>query len=229
MSAVCATGALTSDSSPSVWVPYTLWAVFLWYCASVHLLITVCFVTRRGMWLIGKSPRTGQVPWWSLLVWFPFHLPTHLYTAVHTAMSKRAGVPVASEVVPGWWLGGRYGAELGRTYAAVVDLTVEFSEGCRDRTAEYLLLACWDGVPPDPAGLEDAAQLCARCRHRGDVMVHCAHGRGRSTCVILACLVRAGVFSNWREAFEKIKPMRKGIKLNSKMRHALDEWQKRYP
>ena len=59
-------------------------------------------------------------------------------------------------------------------------------------------------------------------------MVHCAHGRGRSTCVMVACLVRAGLFTSWPEAFEACRKQRKGVKLNSKMRRALDEWTRRY-
>ena len=55
-------------------------------------------------------------------------------------------------------------------------------------------------------------------------MVHCAHGRGRSTCVMVACLVRAGVHATWRDAFEAVRTERKGVKLNGKMRRALDEW-----
>ena len=110
----------------------------------------------------------------------------------------------------------------------MIDLTAEFNEGCRAQTAEYLLLACWDGVPPSPEGLEAAARLTARCCEQGDILVHCGHGKGRSTCVLVACLVRAGLYSNWRQAFEAIKPKRKGIKLNGKMTRALDEWEKSY-
>jgi hypothetical protein len=115
MSAACTTGAwYTSDdakleTSPPqpTWLPPSLVPSLFLYGALVHLLITICFVTRRGMWLIGKSPSTGQVPLWSFVVWSAFHLPTYIYTAVHTAIGKSTGVPVASEVVPGWWLGGR--------------------------------------------------------------------------------------------------------------------------
>ena len=109
----------------------------LWYCSAVHLLISILFVARSGTWIIGKSASTGQaaprqimacfpehvlvlspysplsplplyqVPLWSLLLWAPFHAPTWLYTAVHTWLGKLHGIPVANEVAPGWWIGGR--------------------------------------------------------------------------------------------------------------------------
>ena len=222
MSVACGTGArFASDTSDAAWVLFA-------YGAVVHLMITVLFVTRRGMWIIGKSKDTGRVPLWSIIVWAPFHAPTWLYTAVHTELSKKHGVPVASEVAPGWWIGGRYGRELGRKWAATIDLTVEFNEGCFHESTEYLLLPCWDGVPPSPEEIETSARLAARSIGRGDVMVHCAHGRGRSTCVMVACLVRAGLHSSWRAAFDAVKPNRPGVKLNSKMKHALDVWQERY-
>ena len=36
---------------------------------------------------------------------------------------------------------------------------------------EYLLLPCWDGVPPTPAQIEQAAQLAADGYQHGDIMV----------------------------------------------------------
>lgn len=199
--------------------------LLLVWCAVVHGLITSLFLLRRGQWLIGKSAG-GVVPFWSLVLWSAFHLPTWLYTWVHTALSS---VPVASEVSPGWFIGGRYGARLGKKWAATIDLTVEFTEGCRGSTREYLLVPCWDGQPPSPADIERAARFGAAAHPRGDVMVHCAHGRGRSTCVMVACLVRAGLYSTWRQAFDGVAPKRPGVKLNGKMRRALDEWAEAYP
>lgn len=211
------------------WTCHRVCSLLLWYSALTHLLISLFFMTCRGQWVIGKSAVTGQVPLWSLVVWAAFHLPTWLYTLVHTELGdKGGGVPVASEVAPGWWLGGRYGYRLGRRWACTVDLTTEFPEGCIAHTAEYLLLACWDGQPPPPRDIERAAVLCAAQRADGDIMVHCAHGRGRSTCVMVACLVRAGLHATWRDAFEAIKPRRPGIKLNGQMRRALDAWEAAY-
>jgi hypothetical protein len=43
---------------------------------------------------------------------------------------------------------------------------------------------------------------------------------------MVACLVRAGLFPTWRDAFEACAKRRKVIKLNQKMRNALDAWEK---
>jgi len=223
MSISCVNVARSIDSEAR----FIAWSAF-WYCAVLHALIAACFVLRVGMPLIGKSTRTGQVPWWSYVIFWGFHLPTWLYTDLHTRHSVSRGTPVATEVVPGWWIGGRFGDRLKKKWAVTVDLTCEFPEACREVTGEYLLLPCWDGVPPTPAQIEQAAQLAADgCQH-GDIMVHCAHGRGRSTCVMVACLVQAGLFASWESAFAACKQKRKVVSLNKKMRTALTEWQDTY-
>ena len=81
------------------------------YSAVLNGIIAVLFKLERGMGLLGKNKTTGQIPWWSKIAFFPFHIPTLLYTHIHTRMHQR-DVPVASEVLPGWWVGGCYGHEI---------------------------------------------------------------------------------------------------------------------
>ena len=80
-----------------------------------------------------------------------------------------------------------------------------------------------------PEKIEEAATFAVEARKKGDVLVHCAHGRGRSTTLMCAALVKAGLFATWEDAFEKgIKPGRSVCKLNRRMRNALAEWQRIY-
>mmetsp|Transcript_4276 Transcript_4276/g.7127 ORF Transcript_4276/g.7127 Transcript_4276/m.7127 type:complete len:273 (+) Transcript_4276:48-866(+) len=214
-------------------------AAVLGYSTILNGAISIMFKLEKGMGMIGKDPKTGQIPTWSYVLLFPFHIPTIMYTHIHTrhgGSMKMTGpdgtvtkvpVPVASEVQPGWWVGGCYGHELNKEWGGIVDLTVEFPE--RMITKSYLSVPTWDGVPATPAQLEDAAIFAVKARAQGDVMVHCAHGRGRSTTVMCACLVKAGLFPTWQEAFEKgIKPFRPVCKLNGLMRKALTAWQEEY-
>lgn len=228
--------SLTANEAMPLW-KFGAAAVF-GYSAILNGAIAVMFKMERGMWLIGKDRLTGQIPMWSYVVFFPFHLPTLAYTHLHTRLgkmkvkdpdgkSKRVAVPLASEVQPGWWVGGCYGHELNKEWGGIIDLTVEFPE--RMITKSYLSIPTWDGVPATPAQLEEAANFAVEARQSGDVMVHCAHGRGRSTTVMCACLVKAGLFPTWQEAFEKgIKPGRSVCKLNSLMKKALTAWQEQF-
>lgn len=201
------------------------------YSTLLNGSISIGFYLKRGMGLIGKDRDSGQIPLWSYVLFAPFHIPTWLYTFISHKIDK---YPAASLVQDGWYVGGRYAHELSfpTRWAAVVDVTSEFPESCRDRTARYLSLPAWDGVPASPADLERAAEFCVAARRaRPDlpVLVHCAHGKGRSTTVMVACLVKAGKFPDWETAFARgIKPYRPCCKLNDLMKTNLAAWQKEY-
>jgi hypothetical protein len=213
-------------------------AAVLGYSTVLNGAIAVMFKLEKGMGLIGKDPKTGQIPMWSYVIFFPFHVPTIIYTHIHTRLgtmkvktsdgkTKRETVPVVSEVQPGWWVGGCYAHEINKEWGGIIDLTVEFPE--RTKTQFYLSIPTWDGVPATPVQLEEAATFAVEARKHGDVLVHCAHGRGRSTTVMCACLVKAGLFNTWEEAFEKgVKPGRPVCKLNGLMKKALTAWQNEY-
>lgn len=238
-------------------------ATVLSYSALLNGAIAVLFKLRKGMSLIGKDLKMGTIPWWSYLLFFPFHIPTIAYTAVHTKCGRmkhyikaedshdgsttkqkvsKVPVPVASQVQPGWWIGGCYAYQLNIQWAAVIDLTVEFPEKCRSSTQRYLCLPTWDGVPASPEQLEKAAVFCMEAienwkqlQENGEVkgepqiLIHCAHGRGRSTTVACAAMVKMGMFSDWEEALEVgIRPRRPVCKLNAMMRKNLTEWQRKY-
>ncbi|CAB9520346.1 Dual specificity protein phosphatase Diacylglycerol kinase, catalytic region [Seminavis robusta] len=224
-----------------------LWRVlpvlFLGYSTLLNGLIAVLFKLEAGMALLGKDPKRGTIPLWSYILYAPFHLPTYLYTHIHTLHGtytvpgkdgekpRKEHVPVASKVQPGWYVGGCYAHQLNKEWASVIDLTVEFPESCINTTKTYMSKPTWDGVPATPEQLEEAAifAVTAQQKHGGDVLVHCAHGRGRSTTVMCACLVKAGLFKTWEEAFEKgIKPGRPVCKLNTRMQQNLTAWQAKY-
>lgn len=235
-------GRILEGSDESYSFIRALPALVMAYSTVVNGAIAILFKLEWGMGLIGKDKVTGQIPLWSYILYFPFHIPTILYTKIHSKVilmkvegpsggpKKKQLVPAASEVQKGWWIGGCYAHELGpKAWGGIVDLTVEFPESCRNYTKHYLSAPTWDGVPLSPSDLEAAANFAVEASKEGDVLVHCAHGRGRSTTVMCACLVKAGLFSNWEEAFEKgIKPKRSVCKLNTRMQENLTAWQAAY-
>jgi hypothetical protein len=211
----------------------------LGYSAVLNCVIAILFKLEKGMEIIGKDKDTGTIPWWSYALFFPFHLPSMIYTYIHlehgTQMVVKGGksvaeeVPQATEVQSGWWLGGCYGHKLQKDWAGVVDLTVEFPESCIQNTKAYLSIQTWDGVPASPEQIEEATNFAVAARKEGDVLIHCAHGRGRSTTIMAACLVKEGLFPTWKDAFEMgIKPYRPCCKLNARMMQNLTDWQATY-
>ena len=59
----------------------------------------------------------------------------------------------------------------------------------------------------------------------GPVLVHCAHGVGRSTATLVAALVEAGHFRSTDEAFAHVKQKRSVVKQSSRLKAALAAWE----
>jgi len=196
------------------------------YVAFANFLVTLGFLFNAGTGLIGKR-KNGSLPWWSYVVWLGFIGPTWLYTFLHTQLGKSKGVREADEVLPGWWLGSRY-ADVARerpeTFSGIVDLTCELPERVKEKD-NYCLVPVWDGTPPSTRDIDRAADFCVTNSKSGHILVHCAHGRGRSTTVFVAALVKAGKYDTWQNAFAACKLRRPAVKLNAKMRKALETWQ----
>ena len=59
-------------------------ASMLKYSSIVNGAIACLFKLERGMSILGKNEKTGQIPLLSYVVFFPFHFPSILYTHIHT-------------------------------------------------------------------------------------------------------------------------------------------------
>ena len=126
---------------------------------------------------------------------------------------------------PGWWLGGWYSYELGVPFGTVVDLCCELPE--RASYNNYLCCPCWDGKLNVDAVRRAATVLAAASKSGGGgmpLLVHCAHGVGRSTCVMVAGMVEAGLFPTADAAFAHIKSARPTVKTSPTFQRVLKEW-----
>jgi len=92
----------TSCSGETFWRKVFVWG--LAYSGLVNGGIALGFFLHRGMKLIGKNSKTGYIPLWSYLLYWPFYIPTTLYTFLHTLIGiylPSHQVPVVSQVLPG--------------------------------------------------------------------------------------------------------------------------------
>lgn len=211
--------SLRSSHREGQWVePLTL---ALTYGCVVHWIIAVLVFNKKWAWLIGKDLRRGTLPLWSWLVWWPFHFTNRFFARL--ARNCR-GVEAATEIYPGFYVGGWYSFTLGIEWAAVVDLCCELPEKCKSR--KYLACPTWDGCVK-LNDLSHAARFLAENAKHGPVLVHCAHGVGRSTTVMTAALVEAGYFQDTDTAFLQIKKKRSVAKQSPHFRRCLAEWSKR--
>lgn len=77
---IAVAGALASTATRGQNSEWTFTSAFLMYVAVVNAIISCCFLSCRGMSLIGKRSKDGSIPFWSYVVWGGFHLPTYIYT-----------------------------------------------------------------------------------------------------------------------------------------------------
>jgi hypothetical protein len=216
---------------------------YLIYAAILNFYIATLFFVRRNMNLLMKDRTTGQLPIISYILFSPFFIPTYLYTAVHAlhgalGHSKGPKIPFASKLgLKGkkLYVGGRYVKEITdiTEWDGIIDMTCEFPENGKSK--KYLNIQCWDGQPPPVEFLEEGARFGAAVvsgvgnnGKSGSLMVHCAHGRGRSCLMMCAVLVRAGEAEDWEEAFDIVKKGRSVCNLNEGMKQRLREWTKKY-
>ena len=210
----------------------------------IQLTKPFLFVATPSLLILPPHPqdqKTGKIPLLSYLLFFPFHIPTILYTYIHTVLGLTHGVKYGDDVLSGegYWVGGRYAHKIKdgpSRWEVTVDLTSEFPEMCISTTGIYVNSPVWDGTPPTIENIERCAEAISRgwrgskkkVGRGGDVMIHCAHGRGRRCLIACAGLVKSGRASDWREGFEIVQRGRRVCKLNQGMRDALERWQKKY-
>lgn len=183
-----------------------------WVGATTCLIALAIGLGRTG--LLGKSA-AGLLPWWSYLLFSPWHLVVR-----GSAAQSRRKEPVVQELAPGWFLGG-WPAPPG-PYHAVLDLTCELPR--RLEAESYLCLPTWDGTAPHPDRLDRAARWLVEQRRAGPVLVHCAHGHGRSATVLAAAWVLAGVQPSWQEAIQQMREARPSVRPNPAQVRSLRRW-----
>ncbi|CAG9460118.1 unnamed protein product [Pedinophyceae sp. YPF-701] len=206
-------GWLTRKSKPLR--PFSLGCT---YAACVGAVVsTACSrpLHRRTTGLLGKT-RDGKFPLWSWAVFWPYHFGLRL--KLHLQRSKRNAEDLYNEIdaAPGWFIGGwpSNASELPGQDVAVVDVTCELPR--THATGAYFAVPTWDTTGPDPAAAAQAVDWALTQRQAGRaVLIHCAHGHGRSAAVMGAALVAMGLAGGAEEAQALMRRSRPLVRLNS--------------
>jgi hypothetical protein len=201
--------------SPLAAVP-CLWSAAVW------AYVTVAMTARAPHWF-GKRD-DGSVAPWSYALFLPWHSVVRTTSRLDRTLSKDG---LYTEIHPGWWVGG-WPVEAypwaGET--AILDVTCELPR--RDAEA-YLCLPTWDATDPSLADLERGVAWAVAQRAAGrTVLVHCAHGRGRSVTVLCAALAGAGVYPDWEAAYAAAAKKRR-VRITSVQRRRLVQWASHRP
>mmetsp|Transcript_18633 Transcript_18633/g.25948 ORF Transcript_18633/g.25948 Transcript_18633/m.25948 type:complete len:183 (+) Transcript_18633:208-756(+) len=120
------------------------------YASCVFILMGVLGMLRVGNNILGKDKISGQIPAWSYVVFWPFHLINHVLVRLRYFRETSRGNPPAHEVLKNLWVGNIFAQEVATAksfkWQAIVDLTCEFP--ARMPCKEYLNLPLHDGNPP---------------------------------------------------------------------------------
>ncbi len=201
--------------------PAPLVPIVLWVAGCTGAVAAAMAIGWPG--LLGKRP-DGSIPWWSYVVFWPWHGLVRVVAA-----ANRANEPPRHEVAPGWWLGGWPSTAASFTqWPAVLDLTNELPRTAPPGTP-YLNVPAWDGTVVPPDRIEAAAAWAVAQRARGPVLVHCAAGHSRSAVALAAAFVRAGASSDPEDALATLKRTRATVRPTRAQRAALEAWARQQP
>jgi hypothetical protein len=189
--------------------PAPLWAA----CALTAVGLAV---HARAPSLLGKGA-DGKLPLWSYGLFWPWHV------AVRVAAAFLRPPPRYSEIEPGLWIGA-WPTDPPPTldHAAVLDMTCELPR--RGPSGPYLCIPTWDRTPPSVPQVERAVRFVLQHAGQRPVLVHCAHGRGRSSLVLAAVLLRMGRTSTVEESFDLIRSRRPRVRMTREQWETLRTW-----
>jgi protein-tyrosine phosphatase len=180
--------------------------VLIWVAAAFALVAVAYALGHPGLLMKRED---GSQPGFAWFILWPYFLLVRLSFLVYR-LSHRGKVAVA-EVLPGIWFGRRLSRremrESGVAWSALLDLAAEFPR-VSSNAVTYRTLPMLDGAVPTEAQLRDAVAWIDEQAGRGNVLVHCALGHGRTGAVVVAWLLWHGHVPDVQAAIAHLRARR---------------------
>ena len=192
---------------------------WLLWPALTFLCITAGYLGAEAS--VFQKDSSGRISPSAVLLLLPYRLAARISYYWYAKQCRHISV-VNEHIV----LGGYPAAPL--TVAAVLDMTGEFP---RNRYTTGLTYHCQpqlDLFPLTEMQIESAVNNLSRLAQSGQVYVHCKLGYTRSTTVVVAWLIRAGLADNMEQALAAVRQARPQIVLREPTIAALTRWASRY-
>lgn len=106
-------------------------------------------------------------------------------------------------------------------WGSIIDVTNELPKiaSCK----KYLNIPSWDGCPPSVSNIRVAVEFAKTAPK--PILIHCAHGKGRSVMVAAAILSSLGFTRDYKESIAVCKSLRPQSRVNHRMQEVLSRWQ----
>ena len=223
--------------------PLTSWACLPVELFSVQAIVVGYVVSmaasdllaQRTTSLLGKRP-DGSIAPVRYAIFLPYHigLTTKLrLERSSTDATDRSGSheDPFNKIVDGLYLGGwpaneRLLPPRGKRGIAICDVTCELARRATSAEA-YRMVPCWDSHAPSPTAIESAVRwVVGKLDEEYAVLVHCAHGHGRSAVITGGVLRALGLAQTVADAGKMMKNARPLVKMNSRQLAALANWER---
>eukprot|EP01080_Neovahlkampfia_damariscottae_P008782 gene8782-730_t len=156
--------------------------------------------------------KNGDIHFLSYFLWWPTHTLVFVYSQFIDRIIrkfKKEFETDVSKINDQFYIGGRFSIqnlkkEEIKNIKVIVDLTNEIPSLLNhfDEKPIYLSFPTWDATPPSCENMKNAIKKVKKIyenveKNQNSILVHCAYGRGRSCCMLIALLVGLEIYPNW--------------------------------
>lgn len=173
--------------------------------------------------LLGKRGN-GSIHPINQVLFYPYFVGLRIKLAIQRLISSE---PIYNEmkIVPGCYLGGWPSEEalVPNAHPAILDVTCELP--LKVKTPAYKVIHVWDTHAPRLHQIDEGVQFIKeQLALNRPVLIHCAHGHGRSATIFGALIIASGAAQNASEAEKLMKKYRPRVRLNSRQHASLSAW-----